>query len=307
MERETRVESAEHSGTYTADGIVVLEGLEAVRRRPGMYVGDTRDGTGLHHLLWEVVANSIDEHLAGHATRLRVSVEGSLAEVEDDGRGIPVDWIESREASALEVILTCLFAGSTRDGHLPHVHVAPSGCGVGLAPVNALSERLNVEIRRGGHVWRQRYACGRPVTALERGARTERTGTTLRFQADRSIFGGAVFDRDAIRERLEELAIWNPSLQLELMAQTIRESRGTVAWLERLAARTRTLRGGARGALRPALRRSDTVAPRERFGSRRRSRSGAGRVRSVPRRAPSARARTLGAHRMRLSDRGRDT
>jgi DNA gyrase/topoisomerase IV subunit B len=228
------------TSVYSASEITVLEGLEAVRRRPGMYVGDVRDGSGLHHLLWEIVANSLDEHLAGRASRIRVSLEGNLAEVEDDGRGIPIDTvpgrsIAGREVSALEWILTTLFGGPTRDGHSPHVHVSPSGFGLGLAPVNALCEELEVEIWREGFAWKQRFARGRSLGPLARGARTLRTGTRVRIRPDASIFESPRFDRHLVRQRLEEVALWNPRLTIDFMSQPIREPRGIVAWIDRLA------------------------------------------------------------------------
>jgi DNA gyrase subunit B len=219
---------------YDCHNIVVLEGLEPVRKRPGMYIGDTSNGSGLHHMLWEVVANSLDEHLAGRADHIRVSVEGSLAEVEDNGRGIPVERT-ARGVSVIEAILTQLHGGATRDGHWPHVHVSPGGFGVGLAVVNGLSEELEVEVRRDGYVWLQRYARGKPLGPLTRGARTERSGTRLRFRADRTIFSGPHFDRAIIRERLEELSLWNSELTLELMGERIHAPEGTARWIDKLA------------------------------------------------------------------------
>ena len=167
---------------YSVESIQVLSGLEAVRRRPGMYIGDVRDGSGLHHMLWELVANALDEHLAGHAKRIRVSVEGQVAEVEDDGRGLPIEPHPRLGISGVEAILTTLHAGATLDGHFPHVHVGLFG--LGLGPVNALAEELEVEVRRDGHSWHQRFARGIPLGPLERGARTTRTGTRIRFAKD---------------------------------------------------------------------------------------------------------------------------
>lgn len=240
---------------YSADSIIVLDSLEAVRRRPGMYVGDVRDSATLHHLLWELVANSLDEHLRGHATRIRVSIEGGIAEVEDDGRGIPVQRMPNRDISVLEHVLTTLHAGPTFDSHFPHVHLSPLGWGMGLVVVNALSEELEVEVWQRGYSWTQRFARGRPITELERGARTEKTGTRLRFRPDATISESPRFDRRQVRSRLEELAIWNPDLRLELMSERIHEPGGTARWIERIAAEadtelcsdvfvTRTLRNG---------------------------------------------------------------
>ncbi len=216
----------------TSDSITVLSGLEAVRRRPGMYVGDIHDGSGLHHLVWEVVENALAEHVAGHATRVRVSVEGGLAEVEDDGRGIPVGIVPSCGVSAVEVVLTQLFAGGSG---LASTRRRGCSFSIGLAIVNALSEELEIEVRRDGYRYQQRFARGTPLGPLERGARTERTGTRIRFRADREIFGSLSFDRAAIRERLEELAFFHAGLTLELMCQPMHESGGLAAWVEHLA------------------------------------------------------------------------
>lgn len=233
----------ERTCTYAASDIVVLSGLEAIRRRPGMYVGDVHDGSGLHHLLWELVANSLDEHLSGHARRIRVSVEADWAEVEDDGRGIPIDPLPGREMSALEFVLTTLHAGPTLDGHLPHLHVSPQRFGVGLPAVNALADPLEVEVRRQGFSWKQHYVRGIPLAPLERGPRTESTGTRIRFRADSTIFRRPHFYRQAVRQRLEELAIWNPDLTFELMCERIHEPQGTVRWLDRLADEANVERG----------------------------------------------------------------
>lgn len=214
---------------YSCDSIRVLSGLEAIRKRPGMYVGDVRDGSALHHLLWELVSNALDEHLGGRATRIRVSVEGQIAEVEDDGRGMPIAPDAKLGLPLVEVALTQLHSSPTLDGHFPHIHVGRFG--VGLAIVNALSEELEVEVRRDGWSWRQRYERGVPLGPLDRGERSERTGTRIRFRADRSILGDVPFDRDAIRRRLVELAAFNPALTFELMAEKIREPRGISAFL----------------------------------------------------------------------------
>lgn len=220
---------------YSVDQIEVLEGLEPVRRRPGMYIGDVRDGSALHHLLWEVVANSIDEHLLGHATRLRVSVEDDLVEVEDDGRGLPVDEDTYRGQPLLQTILTTLHAGATRDGHVPHVHVAPGGFGVGLAVVNAVCRQFDVTVWRNGRTYQQRYAAGKPLEPLEKRPGSDKTGTRIRFRPDPRIFSCTQPDRKLVRQRLEELALWNPELRLELMSESLQQPQGTVAWLERLA------------------------------------------------------------------------
>jgi DNA gyrase subunit B len=218
---------------YSADSIQVLSGLDAVRRRPGMYIGDVRDGSGLHHMLWEVVSNALDEHLAGRARHVRVSVEGQLAEIEDDGGGIPLTPHPESGVPFVERALTTLHCGATLDGHLPHVHVGPTG--LGLFVVNALSETLEIEVRRDGWSWHQHFARGVPLGPLERGTRTERTGMRVRFRADASIFDPTPFDRHAIRSRLAELAAFNPSLAFELMAERICQPRGIAALVDALA------------------------------------------------------------------------
>jgi DNA gyrase subunit B len=218
---------------YSPESIQVLSCLEAVRRRPGMYIGDVRDGSGLHHMLWEVVSNALDEHLAGRARRVRVSVEGQLAEVEDDGGGMPLTPHPTLGVPFVELALTSLHPGPTLDGHFPHVHIGPTG--VGIAVVNALSEALEIEVRRDGWSWHQRYARGVPLGPLERGARTERTGTRVQFRADASIFGSTPFDRAMIRNRLRDLAAFNPTLAFELMAERVYEPRGIAALVEALA------------------------------------------------------------------------
>jgi DNA gyrase subunit B len=194
--------------------IVVLEGLEAVRRRPGMFVGDVRDGSGLHHLLWECVGNAVDEHLAGYAKRLRVSIRDREVTLEDDGRGIPVEPHTALGKSVLEAIFTEMHAGPTRFGHHPHVHVGWSYDGVGLAAVNALCARMEVEVRREGRRHRQAFERGRPVGPLETLGPCERSGIRLRFTPDGEIFGDSRFDRTAVRQRLRELACLNPDLTI---------------------------------------------------------------------------------------------
>ena len=217
---------------YSCDSIQVLSGMEAVRRRPGMYIGDVRDGSGLHHMLWEVVSNALDEHLAGRARHVRVSVEGQLAEVEDDGGGLSLAPHPTTGVPFAELALTTLHCGPTFDGHFPHVHVGPTG--LGLAVVNALSDTLEIEVRRDGWSWHQRFARGAPLGPLERRARTEQSGTRVRFRADPSIFGPSPFDRTSIRSRLLQLAAFNPTLAFELMAERICEPRGIVALAEAL-------------------------------------------------------------------------
>ena len=223
------------AASYEADSIQVLEGLEAVRVRPGMYVGDVHDGSGLHHLIWEVVGNVIDLHLAGKATRLALHLDDAgWVEVHDDGPGFPVELEPRRGVSALEAIFTTLHAGATRDGHFPHVHLTSSFLGVGLGPVCALSAELEVETRTRGQVFRQRFERGVAVSGLERVGRSQTTGSRVRFRPDAEIFSSTTFDRAAVRERLHQLAYLNPMLTVQMDEAIYRERDGLAAlvWAE---------------------------------------------------------------------------
>ncbi len=196
--------------SYAASNIQILEGLEAVRKRPSMYIGDVGI-RGLHHLVYEVVDNSIDEALGGYCTRIEVVIgeDGSIT-VEDDGRGIPVDEHPTEKRSALEVVMTMLHAGGKFDKG--SYKVSGGLHGVGVSVVNALAERFVAEVRRDGHLWRQEYARGVPLGPVEaaRPLRTgEETGTTIRFLPDAEVFKTPEFRFDTLAERLRELAYLN--------------------------------------------------------------------------------------------------
>ena len=204
-------------GTYTSDNIKVLEGLEAVRLRPAMYIGSTGE-QGLHHLVYEVVDNSVDEALAGYAKQVEVTihVDNSIT-VTDDGRGIPVDMktLDNGERMpAVQVVLTKLHAGGKFDAST--YKVSGGLHGVGVSCVNALSEAFNVEIWRDGHTWEQDYSKGAPTTALRETGTSKRRGTKVQFLPDRSIFTVTEYNYDTLAQRLRELAFLNKGLTITL-------------------------------------------------------------------------------------------
>ncbi|WME24788.1 DNA topoisomerase (ATP-hydrolyzing) subunit B [Brachybacterium sp. GU-2] len=199
---------------YEASDITVLEGLEAVRKRPGMYIGSTGE-RGLHHMVQEIVDNSVDEAMAGHGDTIEVTLlaDGGVRVV-DHARGIPVDMHPTENKPAVELVLTVLHAGGKFGGG----GYAVSGGlhGVGSSVVNALSVRMEVEIRRQGHVWRQAYSRGVPVAPLEKGEETDETGTTITFWADGEIFDSTVYDFETLRKRFQQMAFLNKGLRITL-------------------------------------------------------------------------------------------
>ena len=207
---------------YDASSIQVLEGLEAVKRRPGMYIGSTGP-RGLHHLVWEVVDNSIDEALAGYCTEISVTVHAdNSVSVTDDGRGMPVGKMEKYGKSAAEVIMTTLHAGGKFDGQ--GYKVSGGLHGVGASVVNALSEWLEMEIKREGHVWTQRYERGFPVGELKKARKLkkgEETGTTIRFLPDPEVFAETQeFSFDTLSRRFRESAFLNKGLKIGLVDES---------------------------------------------------------------------------------------
>jgi DNA gyrase subunit B len=204
------------NGEYTADDIKVLEGMEAVRLRPAMYIGSNGE-MGLHHLVYEVVDNSVDEALAGHATKIEVTIhiDNSITVV-DDGRGIPVDdmVVNGEKLPAAQVVLTTLHAGGKFDSS--NYKVSGGLHGVGVSCVNALSHQLDLEIWRDGHVWEQTYSKGAPTSKLKKTGNTKKRGTKVHFLPDKEIFTATEYNFDTLSQRLRELAFLNKGLEITL-------------------------------------------------------------------------------------------
>ncbi len=229
--------------SYTAKDITVLEGLEPVRRRPGMYIGGV-GASGLHHLVWEIVDNAIDEAMNGHASHIQVTLhkDGSSITVEDDGRGIPVDKHPTTKTSALEVIFTTLHAGGKFEGQ--NYKTAGGLHGVGASVVNALSRELIATVKRDGSTWEQRYKQGTPLGGVKKLGPARGTGTTVFFKPDSTIFPKVLFDARTIRDRLEVASYLHKGLKVvfeneaaegeELKRETFEHTEGIADYLKKI-------------------------------------------------------------------------
>ena len=213
-----------NNGSYSAENIQVLEGLEAVRKRPAMYIGDI-SSKGLHHLVYEVVDNSIDEALAGYCDHIEVTInEDNSITVQDNGRGIPVDYHEKEKKSALEVVMTVLHAGGKFDKG--SYKVSGGLHGVGVSCVNALSTHMTTQVFRNGKIYQQEYSCGHPLYSVKEVGTTDITGTRQQFWPDGTIFTETVYNYDILATRMRELAYLNAGIKISLTDLRVKDEGG---------------------------------------------------------------------------------